>query len=396
MRKDINITIAHNTWPGKVPTDISRLAGKTDINIRRGLFHTALITRPPCFKGFHLSDCWAFMRYYYAFAKTKPLSLKPEWEDIDRHQKTVMSDDLGMGFTTQFLAERLGFSQFADTLHFMQVSNPNVFSFHNAKKIGPQKIPDFIATDISPHKFNVVECKGTQVSRARLRKAMQRGMEQKRNVAPQNNSYLNHRLVVGLFVPKSTSSESAEIHIMDPDYTDLDRLIGEQGQEQVSRSITQIDLAKHLALFGAPLTANILSITPTKNLNGSLFVEAAKKELQGLSDKTSIVRSMSDGRENLQDVLRSTHYKKGELQYLEDELQDLIKSMSDEHVGELKAKLHIPEKFIANILEANDLLKLLENLSEGAYNRAQLRKENEEAAEEVGSSMGFKMEFILE
>ena len=49
------------------------------------------------------------------FASGPYLRLRSEWTDIDPYQKTVASDELGIGFTTQLLFEELEFLVFEDT-----------------------------------------------------------------------------------------------------------------------------------------------------------------------------------------------------------------------------------------------------------------------------------------
>src|SRR4051794_39525485 len=121
-RRYVNIEIDSATWPtpSAVPTELSGLNGKFQkISVRLALIHTALRTRPPISTGIHLADYWAWMRYGPAIDSGPYLKLRDEWDQVDPHQKTVLSDDLGMGFTTYLLSRALKFKSFADTLHFV-------------------------------------------------------------------------------------------------------------------------------------------------------------------------------------------------------------------------------------------------------------------------------------
>jgi hypothetical protein len=77
---------------------------------------------------------------------------------------------------------------------------------------------------------------------------------------------IRHALVVGLFVPQASSSEAARIHIVDPDWTDIDSVLSEFGPQQIARSAAQVDLAKHFALMGLFAAAAFFGSTPTEDL----------------------------------------------------------------------------------------------------------------------------------
>jgi hypothetical protein len=265
MIRDIEIVVNRRSWPSKsVPPEISSLAGKRTTNINRGLVHTALRTRPPEVHGFHLSDIWAWERYSYALDSGPGLRLRPEWQRLDPHQKTIMSDELGMGLTTQLLAEELDFVRFVDTNYYVRVAAPKHFKFMSKNKTGPAKSPDFIAEDGSG-RLNVVECKGSQSSISSLRAAMKKGIVQKKNIKP-GNRRTHHSLVVGLYIPQANSSSEAVIRISDPSWAALESILVGIEEKQQRRSIVQIDLATHLALLGLSSVAGQLSSTPTEDL----------------------------------------------------------------------------------------------------------------------------------
>src|SRR5215467_11157034 len=115
------------------------------MSVPLALLFTALSTRPPIIQGFHLSDFWAWLRYAWALDSSLDLRLRPEWESIDPHQKAVLSDELGVGFTTCLLSTELGYSQFRDTLYFVGVLEPGSFLLTSSAKRGPKKSPDYIA-----------------------------------------------------------------------------------------------------------------------------------------------------------------------------------------------------------------------------------------------------------
>lgn len=288
MIRNINITVDRTSWRGGIPSEIHSLKGPRATNIRDGLLHTALRTRPPVVHGFNLSDLWAWMRYGYAIDTTAALRLRPEWSDTDAHQKAVMSDELGVGLTTQLLVEELGFWLMVDTLYLVRVLAPSYLALASKAKRGPAKSPDFIAFD-SKLRPSVVECKGTQTSHAALLQAMKSGRAQKANVRTQGARRIRHSLVIGLFLPQANNLEAARIHIADPDWNETGSFLARHSPQQLARAAVQIELAKHLALMGQFRIANFLASTPTDELGpipGQLREELSHRRTQGVDRLT--------------------------------------------------------------------------------------------------------------
>ena len=77
----------------------------------------AICTSPPAITGFSLADLWAWLRYRPAFESGIVLRLRPEWKDIDAHQKTILCDDLGMGLSIELLVSPLQIQDIADTAY---------------------------------------------------------------------------------------------------------------------------------------------------------------------------------------------------------------------------------------------------------------------------------------
>lgn len=120
MNRFVAVTVDGASWPKgvPVPAEISALASnRRQTNVLFALLHTALWTKPPVQYGFDLSDFWAWLRYGPAIADAQNLRLKQEWANTDPHQKTVLSDEFGVGFVTQLFVEELGFLVYADAQH---------------------------------------------------------------------------------------------------------------------------------------------------------------------------------------------------------------------------------------------------------------------------------------
>ncbi|MFC1836540.1 hypothetical protein ACFL2Q_17750 [Thermodesulfobacteriota bacterium] len=282
--KTIRISIDESSWePSPVPQDIlamSRMGIRcTDTDL--ALLHTGLWTRPPEVQGFSLSDCWAWLRYSPALATTDDLRLRPEWESIDPHQKSVLSDDFGVGFTTELLSEHLHFLAYVDTLHFVRVLLPGHFVLGQTSKHGPNKSPDYIAID-NDLNFSVLECKGTQGSMSRLEYALNGGIAQKANLFATLGSSVKYSLVAGLYIARWASSTESTIRIVDPILQEDEQLFPGTPPRQLRAALVQIALAKHFALMGVPSLANVLSRTTVSEFEGQGLPSAAFEDLAQL------------------------------------------------------------------------------------------------------------------
>src|SRR6185436_8598112 len=131
LDKRVDVELMVNSWqsPTTPPASLTTAAqsSPTTINILCALAFTALWTRPPVRYVFSLSDCWAWLRYFPAIATTPELGLCDAWTTLDPHQKTVLSGDFGVGFTTWLLNRTLGFVKYSDTLWVVNTLSPGAF-----------------------------------------------------------------------------------------------------------------------------------------------------------------------------------------------------------------------------------------------------------------------------
>ncbi len=127
--KSVRVQIRPNSWPAPecVPPALAGAVGERQIDVLRALLFCAFWTRPPVSFGFYLADCWAWLRYLPAICSRPELRLRDEWTSLDPHQKTVLSGDFGVGFTTLFLHETLDFRAYADTLWVVNTLAPGKF-----------------------------------------------------------------------------------------------------------------------------------------------------------------------------------------------------------------------------------------------------------------------------
>jgi hypothetical protein len=288
--KDIRIYIDRSSWDNNPPPRFLALPNIWRADMDLALLFTALWTRPPLYLGFSLSDWWAWLRYCRAFDNSNDLRLRKEWDDLDAHQKTILSDDLGVGFTTLLFSETLGFSQYVETNFMANVLMPGVFQLGRTSKRGPRKIPDYIALDIYGN-YHVLECKGTQSSLQKLDNAIQRGIPQKRNLSTTNftNVRITFSLVAGLFIPQNSNQSNATIQISDPDWDDLSIFLTDVSERDFLIAIIQISFAKHFALMGIHKLSNELSNIATKKLKKISQLDEEDTFLLLSKDKTMLI-----------------------------------------------------------------------------------------------------------
>lgn len=258
--RNIDLTIDVDSWSSAIPSEIEALSGLTSVSlcVDIALLITAVVTRPPQVYGFSLADAWAWLRYRPAFSNTSDVRLKTEWKDIDPHQKTILSDEVAMGFTAYLCASQLDFAVIANTEYVLRVVAPPGIHLGKSNKTGPRKSPDFMVLD-SQGRLNVLECKGTQQSRKELHNLIQTGVPQKSNLKVTTRSMVHLSLVAGLFVPQFSNQENALLHVRDPKPPQLEDVLAVTTKAQQTVAITQIALAQHFSLMGLQSIANALA-----------------------------------------------------------------------------------------------------------------------------------------
>ncbi|HEJ8280363.1 TPA: hypothetical protein SML19_001581 [Klebsiella oxytoca] len=258
MKKDITVTIDSSSFPKSQVQYYNPLLTVNKIDVNCMLIHTALWTRPPKLTGFHLSDFWAWLRYFPAFSKTSSdLRLRKEWKDIDPHQKTILSDEIGVGSTTYTLINTLSFQGFIDAIYVLETLNLTHLLLKKSKN-GKGKTPDYIGLD-NFGRVIALECKGTQNKIKDLYKAITKGIEQKENLTKNPTGPIKTGLVGGIFIPQFDNPESALIHFRDPDWNEFNEIISEVAPEELAKAIIRGAVIKQLYLAGANNSANELS-----------------------------------------------------------------------------------------------------------------------------------------
>ena len=258
--KSVSIELDADSWaPAQPPQRLAAAAaaGPYTVDLDAALVFIGIWTQPPTRTGFSLADCWAWLRYFPAFSSAIQLRLCEEWSHVDSHQKTVASDELGVGLTTWLLHRTLGFQRFSDSNWVMNVLSPDLWRYRSHARRGPSKSPDYIAED-SAGRLSVLECKGTQSSLAELRRAVDRGRPQKQNIVPQGGTVLIHSLVAGAFIPQWSNNTPATVFIADPEWESLTEELQKHSAEDIRASTKQVAYAKELAFFELAESAEAL------------------------------------------------------------------------------------------------------------------------------------------
>lgn len=167
MERYLTVDIKHKSWPphGSVPAFPARFhqgALNHTINVPRMLLMIGYLTTPTASSGVSLSEFWAWVRYLAAISDEPYLRLTSSFAELDAHQKTILSDDFGMGMPMIWLEDQLTLHQIVDGSYFLErfAASVNAVQRKTAKR-GPNKTPDFVARD-SNGIWHIVECKGTQ------------------------------------------------------------------------------------------------------------------------------------------------------------------------------------------------------------------------------------------
>lgn len=194
------------------------------------------ITTPRIPNLVDLSNLWAYYRYIWAFepeTSYSNLRLSKDATEIDPHQKAVMSDDMGIGFTAYVM------ENFYDARSATDVA----VALRNQSIPGlrPQYTtsPDYLFRDGRGDYF-VVECKGTRQSRKPLLTQLRRGLEQVPSLVFPSRLQQPTRLVIGARLAR----KSIEVLIIDPP-ADQDKFGGKSRQKQTTYTVNDEKLFEH-------------------------------------------------------------------------------------------------------------------------------------------------------
>lgn len=263
MDRTIEIEIDRTSWPRapKLPRFPRAFMGlkSVTLNVPAVLLRIGFLTTPTSVTGVSLSEFWAWVRYLPALTADDDLRLTAAFASLDAHQRTILSDDFGMGFPMHWLASTLDFRRICDGRYFVQrfAGRANATVTRTAKR-GPNKTPDFVARD-ARGVWHVVECKGTQSGKNFQSKQIGNrsggGIAQKRAIVfPAGHT--GQRLVCALGIAIEGQSGNSNLKVVDPPPEKPFR-ITRPGMRFAEDAIDRSTLAKSLRLAGFEATADV-------------------------------------------------------------------------------------------------------------------------------------------
>lgn len=264
MNRELEILIDQSTWPKKnklphFPKSFHNGSIIDNVNIPSMLLMIGYLTTPTSSTGVSLSEFWAWIRYLSAVTNDKDMRLTDSFYALDAHQKTILSDDFGMGVPMLWLMSSLSLNQIVDGNYFIQkiAASVNAKSVKTGKR-GPNKTPDFVAKDHYGD-WHVIECKGTQSGPEYSDKQLgikgkkgTGGIVQKKSIIFPTG-HTGQRLACGLSIGIENRSSSL-LKIVDPE-PDEPFEVDEQNMIYAEDAIIRGALSKYLRMSGLEITA---------------------------------------------------------------------------------------------------------------------------------------------
>lgn len=307
MDRNLTVDIDRTTWPAPgvpplFPKSFQSGRSSYDLNIPAMLMMIGYLTTPTSSTGVSLSEFWAWVRYLAAISNQAELSLTQSFSELDAHQKTILSDDFGMGVPIVWLCDKLSLVQIVDGRYFMQRIAPSVGATQRrTAKRGPNKTPDFLTRDATG-KWHVIECKGTQSGSEFSEKQLGTkgppptgGVSQKSSIRfPAGHT--GQRLVCGLSIDVEGGTGSV-LKIIDPEPEDPFEINTNQliyAEDAANRGV----MSRALRMAGFEVTAEAVASPfgrrPDAMLEPSAKAETARKEMVEERDKRARIELSRD------------------------------------------------------------------------------------------------------
>ncbi|WP_415714456.1 hypothetical protein [Roseibium sp.] len=257
MNRTLDVSIDQTTWPqNTAPQALVGLQGQQNINIASFLLMIGYCTVPAHAARHSINSLWAWVRYFGALSGDADFRLNTDFASLDPHQKTILSDDFGMGMSLHLLAGSLNLRGFCDGKYFVDRLSTRTTNTTKGKKRGPRKSPDFVAVDVKGQ-FHVIECKGTQSGSQYGAHQVQTGVPQK-NAIQFATSIKGQSLVTGFQIGTARNHQS-NFTIIDPEPDGVKLTIKEDSVPDARETLARGKLAKCLLLAGAPNLGRLMA-----------------------------------------------------------------------------------------------------------------------------------------
>ena len=196
-----------------------------------------------------ISSMWAQLRYIWAFNPTDPeeslLRLSDEVQNIDFHQKSLLSDEIGVGIAALIVETQLNGHNPIDVS--LALNNQQILGFTRSQ--GYTTSPDYIFT-ADNNNFIIVECKGTMSGQNYAFKQLRRGLEQVSAI-----NFPGNPAILSLVISLSLSTTETKVFIVDPPTSkgkDPRDILLNKNKEQFIKDIKQNQI-KNLLLFSGSI-----------------------------------------------------------------------------------------------------------------------------------------------
>ncbi len=268
MNRNLIVDVVASSWPqpGNLPafpSTFHRGIARWDMNFPAMLLMTGYLTTPTTSTGVSLSEFWAWVRYLSAVTPDPDLRLTNSFSELDAHQKTILSDDFGIGAPLLWLSERFDLDRIVDGRYFVEHLAPRLGATQQrTAKRGPNKTPDFVARDITGV-WHVIECKGTQSgSSYSARQLGEEGPPRTGGIAQKHSivfpaGHTGQRLVSGLQIGVPNGQPS-RLTIIDPVSEDPFR-VNEADMALADDAATRCVVSKALRQSGYEVAAEAMA-----------------------------------------------------------------------------------------------------------------------------------------
>lgn len=268
MDRTLRVEVDQASWPAKgpphYPASFPHGAAVEHFNIPSILLTIGYLTTPSHTSGVSLSEFWAWVRYLHAIADTDDMRLTRGFWELDAHQKTILSDDFGMGVPMCWLMGRLPIETVCDGRYFIErvAATTGAVALKTAKR-GPNKSPDFVMKDTAGI-WHVIECKGTQSGTAYRDRQLGVGGRLPSGARAQKRTiifppgYTGQRLASALSIGVRDGQEESILKIVDPPPED-DFRVGDGQIDQADDAVLRGTAARALRLAGYGATSSSIS-----------------------------------------------------------------------------------------------------------------------------------------
>ena len=174
------------------------------------LHRLGVITTPVVPNLADISSTWAYIRYLWAFeppdgTPNDPLRLSGAALGIDRHQKVLMSDQIGVGMAALVMGSYFNAPEAADVAVALSEQVLPV-------ELTEAASPDYLFSNAERTACYIVECKGTRCSRNVALQQLRRGTEQ----VPSLRFTDGRQPPIALVIGTRLTDEGTEVLVIDP------------------------------------------------------------------------------------------------------------------------------------------------------------------------------------